>query len=95
MLLNRRAPDLLSGPQQNRAPDIFDPAGKLHLHQSHICVTSPARDRRVGSSAVEQRPFKPLVQGSNPCQPTTSVFDSGSCLSGLELISSRLRQLSS
>ena len=27
---------------------------------------------RVGSSMVEQRPFKPLVRGSSPRQPTTS-----------------------
>ena len=27
---------------------------------------------RVGSSVVEQRPFKPLVVGSNPTRPTTS-----------------------
>lgn len=24
---------------------------------------------------VEQRPFKPFVQGSSPCQPTTSFFN--------------------
>lgn len=36
-------------------------------------IFSASAFRRVGSSAVEQRPFKPLVQGSNPCRPTKSV----------------------
>lgn len=31
----------------------------------------PALLGRAGSSMVEQRPFKPLVRGSSPRQPTT------------------------
>ena len=69
------------------------PFGKQRLHLRPFCVLSPARSRRVGSSAVEQRPFKPLVQGSNPCQPTTPDFDSGSCLTGLQWLSSGPRLL--
>src|SRR2546425_2776567 len=35
------------------------------------CLASRAPFGRVGSSVVEQRPFKPLVVGSNPTRPTT------------------------
>ena len=31
-------------------------------------------DRWVGSSMVEQRPFKPLAVGSSPTRPTIKIF---------------------
>ena len=47
----------------------------------HIGVGTGARPplllrmlRGLVAQSVEQRPFKPLVQGSSPCQPTTFFF---------------------
>ena len=41
----------------------------------YVAPTSGANpDRWVGSSMVEQRPFKPLAVGSSPTRPTIKTF---------------------
>ena len=46
-------------------------AGKSALRQPEALFSFTRPICRVGSSVVEQRPFKPLVVGSNPTRPTT------------------------
>lgn len=54
--------------------------GAYHYEPDALCVTNnhlptaPVLDVWVDSSMVEQRPFKSLVQGSNPCRPTILNF---------------------
>ena len=49
--------------------------GSKRLRESRLPVVSgPLFSARVGSSAVEQRPFKPLVVGSNPTRPTSAIW---------------------
>ena len=48
------------------------PAGKSALRQPEALFSFTRPIGWVGSSVVEQRPFKPLVVGSNPTRPTTS-----------------------
>src|SRR5438552_3011875 len=47
------------------------PAGKSALRQPEALFSFTRPIGWVGSSVVEQRPFKPLVVGSNPTRPTT------------------------
>lgn len=54
------------------------------MHQKNPCqcrflkpISTPLDRLGVDSSTVEQRPFKSLVQGSNPCQPTMRHPKSG------------------
>src|SRR2546425_4796459 len=46
-------------------------ARKSALRQPEALFSFTRPIGRVGSSVVEQRPFKPLVVGSNPTRPTT------------------------
>ena len=41
----------------------------FQLQRSDLVILSLLVSRRVGSSMVEQRPFKALVVGSSPTQP--------------------------
>ena len=45
----------------------------FQLQRSDLVILSLLVSRRVGSSMVEQRPFKALVLGSSPSQPTSSL----------------------
>src|SRR5688572_304636 len=47
-----------------------NPASRLRHVKRCLTYTAPLRGKRVGSSMVEQRPFKALVAGSSPAQPT-------------------------
>ena len=58
------------------------PAGKSALRQPEALFSFTRPIGWVGSSVVEQRPFKPLVVGSNPTRPTTSNQRRGKSLIG-------------
>ena len=60
------------GPARPRLQPSHLKTQKLALHRPRFTATfrGPSRDGLV-AQLVEQCPFKALVQGSSPCQPTT------------------------
>ena len=69
-----RPPGSVRGAPGNRRPyrdPLARPAGKSALRQPEALFSFTRPIGWVGSSVVEQRPFKPLVVGSNPTRPTS------------------------